>query len=315
MIDVISCSIRLGKYLRKIPEYKIIYQFYFSDTGKIIFSEYKQLLNKYFMKYGFYAFDCVDNLLKENSREPSNIGYSIAKPIMDFLNAQSNYKEIISISKELGRIVNEYINELMGKTTTFPIINVSQHPLKLQQISNELSTSILRTGVFKWVLNKEYRELFQKCPEFIHEYEIETEQYRTNYPYCKEIVKIIKGLTANQKKIAYLVENIELVRFLIRNGIIQGFFFEIFEIPESEITKIKEKNKDKSIYPVILKSNMIFPTNQLMIFKYTIKGKEKYLLARKIVTQFELGKFSMCIAGYCYPTNEYLLFDAYKYEK
>lgn len=309
MIDVISCSIRLGKYLRKISEYKIVYEFYFSNPEVMVFGEYKQLLNKYFIKYGFYAFEHVDNLLKENLREPSNIGYLIAKTIMEFLNAQPNYKEIICISKKLGRIVEEYIGELMKKTTTFPTINVSQNSLKLQQISNELSTSILRTGMFKWVMKKEYIELLKRYPEFLHEYEIETEHHRTKYPYCKEIQKIIKELSVNKKKIAYIVENIELVRYLIRNGIIQGFFFEIFEIPESAISKIKQKNNDKCIHPVVLKVNSIFSENELMIFKYTIEGNEKYLLARKIVTKFDSKGIRMYITGYCYPTNEYALFE------
>ena len=309
MIDIISSSIRLGKYLREKTKYKVLYDFYFNvPKGDPKVYSYLRLLNHHFSMYSFYGFDCVDGIIENNIKNPPNeIALTVAKPIRAYLDKQENYADIISCSKELGEIVEKYIYETIMNISKFPCLNISKQSLKLQQISNELSTAVLRSGLYSWLNDPQYIEILRKNLEFVGTYEKQTEK-RENRPYSKDVISIINGLNKEQKVIAYSIENINFVRFLIRNGIMQGFFFELFEITEDKIHKIKELNKDKSVHAIVLKTDMFFPNNQLMLFKYRYKGEVKYILAYKVVTKFEHHESSSTISGYCYPTNEYNLF-------
>ena len=189
----------------------------------------------------------------------------------------------------------------------FPCLNISEQSLKLQQISNELSTAVLRSGLYSWLNDPRYIEMLRKNLDFVETYEKQTEKWKDR-PYSKDVINIINGLNKEQKVVAYSIENINFVRFLIRNGIMQGFFFELFEITEDKIHKIKELNKDKSVHAIVLKTDMFFPNDQLMLFKYRYKGEVKYILALKVVTKFGRQESNTTISGYCYPTNEYNLF-------
>lgn len=309
MIDIISSSIRLGTFLREKTKYKVLYDFYFNvpKNDSNVYS-YLRLLNHNFSRYGFYGFDCVANIIKNNIKNPPNeIAPTIAKPISAYLDNQENYADIICSSKELGEIVEKYIDETIMNISNFPCLNISEQTLKLQQISNELSTAVLRSGLYSWLNDPRYIEILKKNLDFVGTYEKQTEKWK-NRPYSKDVINIINGLNKEQKVVAYSIENINFVRFLIRNGIMQGFFFELFEITEDKIHKIKELNKDKNVHAIVLKTNMFFPNNQLMLFKYRYNGEVKYILARKVVPKFGSQEASTTISGYCYPTNEYNLF-------
>lgn len=309
MIDIISSSIRLGKYLREKTKFRALYDFYLNlPRNNSDVHSYIKLLNRNFSKYSFYGFDCVDNIIENNIKNPpSEIATTIAKPIRTFLDEQSVYADILSQSKELGEIVEKYIDEIIRNISIFPIVNISENTIKLQQISNELSTAVMRSGLYGWLNDPEYNELVRKNLNFIREYEKKTEKLK-DVPYSKDVINITNGLNKAQKTIAFSVENIRFVRYLIRNGIVQGFFFELYEITEDRIYKIKEIHKEKSVHPVVLKTDVFFPNDQLMLFKYKYQEKVKYLLARKIVTKFGSQELETTFSGYCYPTNEYDLF-------
>ena len=111
---------------------------------------------------------------------------------------------------------------------------------------------------------------------FAGEYEAQTAEFDHLYPYNKNTRKVINSLSTERRKIAYQIENLRFVRYLSRCGILQGFFFELFDIPESHIMKIKERYIDQSIHPIIIKTDLIYPTNHM--FYLDIFLKEKYLI-------------------------------------
>ena len=143
---------------------------------------------------------------------------------------------------------------------------------------------------------------------FIGEYESKIAEFNHLHPYSKEVREIIDSLNANHQKIAYYLENIKLIQYLSRCGIIQGFFFELFDIYDSHILKIKEIHKDKSIHPTIIKTNIVYPNRHIFLFRYYHNGKVSYLLAKRMTIQFitDTGP-KTTLYGYCYPTNEYSL--------
>jgi len=310
MIDIISSSIRLGKTLRDIGTYASIYEFYKAQTNDsgIPACTYRDLLNKNFSKYGFYSFDYVDRVIEQNLTSEEDIAKRLAQSIRTHVDNQSNYPNIIEISKEVGAVLEKYIDELFTSTPDFPVLNVPNKAMKVQQISNELSTAILRTGLFSSVANPLLVATVKKDPLFAGQYEKQTEEYRKKMPYSKEIRKIIGTLDKGHKCIAEMVEGIYFIKHLVRNGIMQGFFFELYDLSEDQILAYKESHRDQSIHPIVIKTNMVFPSSQLMLFRYTLNGRTSYLLAKRMVIHFSPEECNCKISGYCYPTNEYRLF-------
>ena len=72
--------------------------------------------------------------------------------------------------------------------------------------------------------------------------------------------------------------------------------------------KIKESYIDQSIHPIMIKTDLIYPTNHMFLFRYFFEGKVSYLLAKRVTIQFSCGhKSTTTLIGYRYPTNEYSL--------
>lgn len=311
MIDIISSSIRLGKLLSEHNELIRISVFFSqisNEKDNIRAHEYIQLVSSKLDKYGLYAFDVVDQILTQNLKNEDERVKKLALNIRTFISEKTDYNTIIDLSKKYAAILDDYIAQLLTQINDYPQIKLENIPLKIQQCSNELSTSILRSGVLSWLTIPEKIELLKKELSFINYYEAKIEGFKNTYPYNKQTRKIINSFNKKQRMVACHIENIRFVQYLAKRGIMQGFFFELYDIPDSHIIKIKETYKDKSIHPVAIKTDLVYPANHLFLFKYSFGGKTSYLLAKRVTIKFtqESGS-STTILGYCYPTNEYSL--------
>lgn len=308
MIDIISSSIRIGYYIRLNTEYKKIYDFYHDEEkSNMIFAEYKDLLKRHFNRYGFYAFDYVHKLIVANLENKDEIAKNMAWKMQDNVFLRKEYSDILKSTQVLGGIIAKYIGELMAKITTCPVLEISPQTQKMQHLSNELSTSILRSGVFSWLLNPIKAKQIQQQSYILQNYEIETEKFRKAHPYNKNICKYIESLPPKSREVAYLAENMKFLEFLIKNAIIQGFFFNLFDIYEEDVIKIKEINKQNAIHPIVIKISKIFHDNHLMLFRFSADDGIKYILVRKMTINFSQNDCTTTLYGYTYPTNEYRL--------
>ena len=127
----------------------------------------------------------------------------------------------------------------MCQINDYPLIELENISLKIQQCSNELSTAVLRSGVLSWINDPKKIELLKKEMPFVGEYESKTAAFEHLHPYNSGTLKVINSYSGNKKKIVQNIENIKFIQFLTRCSILQGFFFELFEISEPHITKIK----------------------------------------------------------------------------
>ena len=311
MIDIISSSIRLGKLLKEHRELKSISDFFSNivdEKSNPWAFEYIKLVSSKLSQYGLYAFDVVDKIILQNLENENEFAKRTATEIHSYVTAKPNYNDILVLSQKYGAILNDYIGQLISQTNDYPQIKLGKISLKIQQCSNALSTAILRSGVLSWVSDPAKIEVLKKEMPFVGEYESQTAEFEHLHPYNKNALKIINSLDGVKKKIAYHVENIRFVQYLSRCGILQGFFFELFEIPESHIVRIKEIHKDKSIHPVIIETDLIYPNNHLFLFRYYYGEKATYLLAKRMTIKFSQDEgSSTTLYGYCYPTNEYSL--------
>lgn len=310
MIDIISSSIRLGKLLREHEELNSLYAFFseiIDDKSNPWAFEYIKLISDKFSLYGLYAFDVVDKIIEQNLNNEDDFVKSTISGIKSLVIGKENYKEILEKSKKYGAILNKYVAQLLCQINDYPLIELENISLKIQQCSNELSTAVLRSGVLSWINDPKKIELLKKEMTFVGEYESKTAEFERLHPYNNGTLKVINSYNGNRKKIAQNIENIKFIQFLTRCGILQGFFFELFEIPEPHIIKIKEIYKDKSIHPVIIKTDLIYPSNHLFLFKYTWNEKIAYLLTKRMTIHFAHDEGSTTLYGYCYPTNEYSL--------
>ena len=311
MIDIISSSIRLGKLLKEHVELKSIADFFSNivdEKSNPWAFEYIKLVSSKFNQYGLYAFDVVDKIILQNLENENEFAQRTASEIHSYVTINPNYNDVLVLSQKYGAILNDYIGQLISQTNDYPQIKLENISLKIQQCSNELSTAILRSGVLSWVSDPAKIEVLKKEMSFVGEYESQTAEFEQLHPYNKNALKIINSLDGVQKEIAYHVENIRFVQYLSRCGILQGLFFELFEIPEAHITKMKEIHKDKSIHPVIIETDLIYPSNHLFLFRYYCNHKATYLLAKRMTIKFSHDEgSSTTLYGYCYPTNEYSL--------
>ena len=311
MIDIISSSIRLGKLFKEHVELKSIADFFsnvIDEKSNTWAFDYIKLVSSKFNQYGLYAFNVVDQILADNIESGNETAKKIASEMKTFITGKNEYNDILCLSKKYGKILNDYIAQLISQTNDYPQIKLENISLKIQQCSNELSTAILRSGVLSWVSDPAKIEVLKKEMSFVGQYESQTAEFEHLHPYNKNVLKIINSLDGIKKKIAYHVENIRFVQYLSRCGILQGFFFELFEIPESHIARMKEIRKDKSIHPVIIKTDLIYPNNHLFLFRYYCGDKATYLLAKRMTIKFSQDEgSSTTLYGYCYPTNEYSL--------
>lgn len=310
MIDIISSSIRLGKLLKEHDELIPISDFFSkiaNEKNNPWAFDYIRLISAKFGQYGLYAFDVADKILKQNFENENEFAKRTATEIYAYIAAQPNYSNILVLSQKYGAVLDEYITQLISKIDEYPQIRLENVSLKLHQCSNELSTAILRSGVLSWIRDSNKIKTLKKEMSFVGEYEMQTAEHNHLHPYNKKILKIIHTLNENQKKIAYHIENIRFVQYLSRCGILQGFFFELFDIPDIRILRIKEIYKDKSIHPIMIKTDLIYPNNHLFLFRYCHDGKVSYLLAKHMTIQFKGNKGTTTLFGYCYPTNEYSL--------
>ena len=310
MIDIISSSIRLGKLLREHDELKNIADFFsqlMNEKNNLWAFEYVKYITSKLGQYGLYVFDVVEQILIQNLENEDDFSKRMASEIRSFITANPNYNTILVLSKKYGAVLNDYVAQLLIQTNDYPQIKIENASLKIQQCSNELSTAILRSGVLSWLSDPGKIENLKKEISFVREYETLTAEYEHLAPYNKNTRKIINSLTSKQRKLAYHIENTKFVQYLTKCGILQGFFFELFDIPESQITQIKETYKDQSIHPVIIKTDMVYPTNHLFIFRYSYEGKVSYLLAKQVTINFSSKYQSTTLIGYRYPTNEYSL--------
>lgn len=310
MIDIISSSIRLGKLLREHGELNNMAVFFsqiVNEKSNPWAFEYVKLVSSKFGQYGLYAFDVVDQILIQNLENENGFAKRMALEIRTFVTAKSNYKEILGLSKKYGEVLNDYVGQLLTKTNDYPQINIENVSLKMLQCSNELSTAVLRSGVLSWISDPGKIEILKKEMSFVTEYEARTAEFEHLHPYNKNTRKVINSLNTKQRKIACQIENIRFVRYLSRCGILQGFFFQLFDIPEYHIMKIKEIYRDQSIHPIIIKTDLIYPTNHMFLFRYFFEGKVSYLLAKQETIHFSPDDNSTTLIGYKYPTNEYSL--------
>ena len=311
MIDIISSSIRLGKLLREHSELNDIAVFFSqieNEKSNPWAFEYVKLISSKLRQYGLYAFDVVDQILIQNLKNEDDFVKRMASEIRTFVTVKPNYKEILGLSKKYGEVLEDYVGQLLTKTNDYPQIKIENVSLKIQQCSNELSTAVLRSGVLSWISDPNKMEILKKEMSFVGEYEAQTAEFEHLHPYNKNTRKVMNSLSTKQRQIAYQIENIKFVQFLSRNGILQGFFFELFDIPESHIIKIKEIYRDKSIHPIIIKTDLIYPTNHMFLFRYFFEGKVSYMLAKRVTIHFSREDMSTTtLIGYKYPTNEYSL--------
>ncbi len=310
MIDIISSSIRVGRILRENKQLKLMYDFFeyiSNDKSDPIAFDYKKLLTSKFIQYGFYAFDAVDKIIEQNLDSDNRIASNLSKNIKTFVSKYKDYQTLLHKSIECGDILNDYVTQLLRQIDEFPQIKLDSVSLKLQQSSNELSTAILRSGVFCWHNDPEKITFLKKNLSLASDYEKKTASYEHLHPYNRNNLKIINSLNKSEQKIAYYTENIRFVQFLVRNGIIQGFFFELFDIPSSRITRIKEIHTNQSIHPVIIKTDSIYPSDHLIFFRYTMDNKVSYLLTKRMRLQLFDNEIKSTLYGYSYPTNEYSL--------
>lgn len=311
MIDIISSSIRLGKMLKEQDECKDLSDFF----SKILYKksnpwscEYARLISSKFSQYGLYSFDVVDQILKQNLDNGERLAREVAYPIYRYATSMPEYNDILRLSQKYGRILNDYIEDLIIRTNEYPQIKLDNTTLKIQQCSNELSTAILRSGVLSWTNDPVKIKLLKKELDFVREYESKTSEYESFLPYNKKTLKVINELNSSQKKIAYNVENIRFAKYLSRCGILQGFFFDLFDISESNILKIKERHKDAGIHPVIIKTDLFFPSNHIFLFRCYYQGRVFYVLTKQMTFHFAKDEVATTtLYGYCYPTNEYSL--------
>lgn len=310
MIDVISSSIRVGHILRGHQQLKIMYDFFesiSSDNNNPIAFEYKKLITSKFIRYGFYAFEVVDKIIEQNLENEDEIARSLSERIKEFLLLNKDYGTVLIKSKEYGAILNDYVAEMLRNPSDFTQMKIENISLKLQQSSNELSTAILRSGVLSWLIDPQKFSVLKKNISFLEEYDKKIEPFEHLPPYNSNTVKIINNLNKVEQKIAYHIENVRLIQFLVRNGIVQGFFFELFEIPKERILRIKELHTDQSIHPVVIKTDFIYPSDHLIFFRYRWNNKISYLLTKRMKISFYNGEADTMLYGYCYPTNEYSL--------
>ena len=307
---MISSSIRIGSYLRENTKFKAVSDFFNKLDPHISgLNEYTSFLSKYFLEYGFCAFNAVALLLKNNANNPNAIVRSSVKEIESELTKFTEYHSILTLSEELEKLTEEYVFELLTNIKDFPKLNIAEVTPKLQQFSNELSTSIIRSGVTNWSNRQAIALLMKKHNGFFEKYEADTNKFRRNFPYNKHIIKAMGTYSKDERILARVAENFNLVRFLIKNGIIQGFFYKIIEVKEKDIIKIREGDKENPIHPVVIKFNGFIPMNHLIYFRYDLKGETNYLICRKINMHFTQNSFTTKLSGYRYPTNEYSLFN------
>ncbi len=309
MIDIISSSIHIGNLLKKDQYYKPLFDFYYNiNKQNPVEKEYEDLLNRYLLEYGFRTFDAVAQLLKNNANNPNMMVHKTVQDISGVLANIPEYSSILSLSRELYYKIDEYIFNVLTNIKDFPNPPFSQTSPKLQQASNELSTAVIRSGIHNWINKPEQAFLVSQSKNFIDQYEITTSKFRNGFPYNKSILNIIESYAKEQKLLAKWAENQNLVRFLIKNGIVQGFFYKILEINETDIIKIKESYKNEPIHPIAIRINGILPINRTLLFRYRNNNENNYLVCRKINIHF---KPNLCITnlfGYRYPTNEHSLF-------
>lgn len=307
---MISSSIRMGGYLRENTKFKTISDFFNKlDLNITGHNEYASLLSKHFLDYGFCSFNAVASLIKNNANNPNAIARHSVKEIDLELAKFTEYPSILTLSEELEKLTEAYVFDLLTNIKDFPQPNIADVTPKLQQLSNELSTSIIRSGVTNWNNSQTIASIMKKHTDFFERYEADTIKYRKNFPYNKYIVNLMVNYRKDEKVLANIAENYNLVRFLIKNGIIQGFFYKIVEVKEKDIIKIKEMAKENPIHPVVVKFNGFIPMNHLIYFRYVLKGETNYLICRKINMHFTQNSFTTKLSGYRYPTNEYFLFN------
>ena len=309
MIDIISSSIRIGNLLKQDPYYQAISDFYWKiDRQNSVAKEYEDFLNRYLLEYGFRTFDAVEYLLKNNANNPEAIVRKTVQEISNVLLSFSEYSLILQLSKELDDKINEYVFNLLTNFKDFHNPPFSKTTPKLRQASNELSTAVIRSGVCNWINKPKLAFKVAQSKDFFEQYETTTSKFRKGFPYNKSVVDIIASYSGEQVVLARLAENQNLVRFLIKNGIVQGFFYKIVEINETDIIKIKESHKNEPIHPVAIRINGLIPMDRTLIFRYKRNNEISYLICRKINMRFGPNICVTNLFGYRYPTNEYSLF-------
>lgn len=112
--------------------------------------------------------------------------------------------------------------------------------------------------------------------------------------YLYENIVFLESLTFNERRIALLKHYPTIPADIVEYTLLR-------HIAAMQIYK------DQSIHPVIIKTNLIYPSNHLFLFKYTWGEQVAYLLTKRMTIHFTPDEASTTLYGYCYPTNEYSL--------
>ncbi len=311
-MNVLECSLRLGKLLRKTKEGKnlICLQNSISEKYKENgdYSEYERFVEKNSSRYYFYSWDMsyktFINVLTDYTIEHRELFIPTAKLI-------SEDKEIADLAKtaiKFGNIFEQLVAIIISGGDFEDVVPTSWK-FKIKNAISDVQIAVERTMLIKTIA------LFYNSNDGLLNSEA-TKKYLTLrenenlLPFSKKAFEIIEGATdvTNEEKI--LFEKMYLITEAVKKGIFYGFWDMINEISMDEIILGQElANAPLKEITFSHKNKYSSFLGRGWLYKIQLEEKYIYFMAHKKSVHFGQENNETIVSGIIYPDEDRMLFE------
>lgn len=309
MYNILAASIKLGEYLSSHPSYKDLANFIKdgSESSNLTDSIGEKMYFQLFCdQLHIYCFN-IHSFIESASMHPSFV--DLNKYIQNTPTVGKIEKIASDINKEIGLILSVILtNEVFCNDSK------KLNSVKFNQYVENLIVSIERTWIFHLLrdITKEYKDKRSDFHEVCSDYEEKRNKIKMAMPYSKSIKRLVMTYNREERKIVNALEMLNLLKYWVSFGVVQGFYFGMSKFDEQKIMNVRTIYSKEKIHPIrIVTAQTDTLQKGWKIRKIEYNNIRGYILPKRTKLFIKNGFTQVVIVGYFYPINDMDIFRSF----
>ena len=306
-MNVIDYALRLGKFLRKTPEGKALLQKYdmleerYKDNES--WKQFGDFVERKNSRYYFYAWDVAytsfAGVIDDVEMEHRNLFLKTA----EIVTSDDDIKELAAMAVEFGNI----FEEIVGLVVTGGNVKNVIRPNWKYKIENSIED--IRIAVQRTMFTQEIAKCAQKHKdEFKSEAASEYCDIREKEAFlaysddAREFMQQYPNISDDYKRV---IENIYLVKEVVKKGIFYGFWDQLVVINEEDLMDASSLTISELKEVTFTHMDMVSVViNKGWLYRINLESGYIYFLANHKVWHMDHGEQHSEVKGIVYPDQD-----------